>query len=68
METPRERIRRVVKDGAVKKQALTDEAGFGPDVLRGVEDEDWNPRASTVEALCAALDRISERLRLSTNG
>lgn len=62
METPRERIRRVIKDGAIKKSALAQEAGLGPDVLIGVEQDDWNPRLTTVEALTAALDRIAARL------
>lgn len=63
METPRERIRRVIKDGAIKKTALAREAGVGLDVLTGVDDEaGWNPRASTVEQLIAALDRIAGRL------
>lgn len=62
METPRERIRRVVAEGAIKKSALAEEAGFRPDVLIGVDDPGWNPRASTVEALNAAIDRIAARL------
>ncbi len=63
METPRERIRRVVADGAIKKSAIAEEAGFKPDVMIGVEDATrWNPRASTVEALNAAIDRIAARL------
>lgn len=62
METPRERIRRVIADGAIKKTALAQEAGVGSDVLVGVEDEGWNPRASTVESLAAALDRIAARI------
>lgn len=63
METPRERIRRVIKDGAIKKSALAREAGVGLDVLTGVEEQDsWNPRSSTVEQLIAALDRIVGRM------
>jgi predicted transcriptional regulator len=62
METPRERIRRVLADGAIKKSALAREAGFGLDVLTGVEDDSWNPRSATVEALVEALDRIAQRL------
>lgn len=68
METPRERIRRVVMDGAIKKSALAREAGLGPDVLTGVEDDGWDPRASSVDSLNAAIDRIVERLSAATGG
>lgn len=57
-----DRIRRAVNDSALKKSALAKEAGVSIDVLQGVDREDWDPKASTVDALIGALDRISRRL------
>jgi predicted transcriptional regulator len=57
-----DRIRRAVSDGVLKKSKLAEEAGVSIDVLQGVDREDWDPKASTVEALTGALDRISARL------
>ena len=57
-----DRIRRAVTTNGLKKSTLADEAGLSPDALVGVESEDWNPKAKTVEALTDALDRIAQRL------
>ena len=57
-----DRIRRAVTDGGLKKSKLAEEAGLGPDALTGIEDEGWNPKASTVTALTDALDRIAAKL------
>lgn len=57
-----DRIRRAVGDDALKNAALAREAGIRPEALVGIDDPDWNPRAKTVEALIAALDRIAARL------
>ena len=57
-----DRIKRAVTDGPIKKNRLAEEAQLSPDVLKGIERDDWNPRSSTVEALCDALDRIAARL------
>lgn len=57
-----DRIRRAVTDGGLKKSKLAEEAGLRIDALTGIEKEDWNPRAATVEALTGALDRIAARL------
>jgi transcriptional regulator with XRE-family HTH domain len=58
-----DRIRRAVADGSpLKKSALAKEAGVSVDALSGVESEDWNPKARTVDALIGALDRIAASL------
>lgn len=57
-----DRIRRAVNDGVLKKSKLAEEAGVSIDALAGVDDDGWNPKAQTVEALIGALDRISARL------
>lgn len=62
MQSALSRIRRAVADGALKKSKLAKEAGVSLDALAGVDRDDWNPRAQTVEALTAALDRIVARL------
>lgn len=57
-----DRIRRAVNENGLKKSKLADEAEMSPDVLIGIESDDWNPKAKTVEKLIDALDRISARL------
>lgn len=62
MTDQRARIRTAVGDGGLKKSVLAKEAGLSPEVLTGVDLDDWNPRIETLNALCAALDRIAARL------
>lgn len=57
-----DRIRRAVTEGGLKKSKLAEEAGLSTDALTGIESEDWNPKARTVEALTGALDRIAAKL------
>lgn len=57
-----DRIRRAVTEGGLKKSKLAEEAGLSTDALTGIEDEGWNPKAKTVEALTDALDRIAAKL------
>jgi DNA-binding XRE family transcriptional regulator len=56
-----ERIRAHLKLPGVTKKGLAEDAGLHPNTLQGIEDEAWNPSASTLKALEAQLPPPQEQ-------
>ena len=46
-----ERIRAHLREPGVTKKGLAEQAGLHPNTLQGVDDDRWNPSASTLIAL-----------------
>lgn len=51
------RIRAVVLEGRMSKRELARRAGVVSGALTGMEDDDWNPTASTLKKLLEAIRR-----------
>ncbi len=56
-----EKIRTAVTTGGIQKNELATEAGVHRNSLKGIDDEDWNPRYQTLIALSNAVDAIKVR-------
>lgn len=60
LDQARSRILSLLDRPGMNKVLLADRAGVHRNTLNGIEQANWNPTASTLEAILAAVDRLEK--------
>ena len=60
LEKSRARIRALLGRPHMTKALLADRAGVHRNTLNGVESDDWNPQAKTLQSIMAAVERLEK--------
>lgn len=60
LDKARSRINALLDRPGMNKVLLADRAGVHRNTLNGIEQANWNPTASTLEAIMSAVERLEK--------